>query len=77
MAHRKAVVYHDVMPLLLFLFSYTLITEDTTMGLSKLNIFVSEIGDPCCISNDTWYISIFKCDGTVLDWCGHRYLVIQ
>ncbi len=41
------------MPLLLFLFYHTLITEDTTMGLSKLNIFVSEIDDPCCISNDT------------------------
>ena len=47
------------------------------MGLSRLNIFVSEEDDPCCISNGPWYISIFKCDGTVLEWCNKRYLVME
>ncbi len=47
------------------------------MGLSRLNIFVSEVDDPCCISNGTWYVSIFKCDGKVLEWCDKRYLVMK
>lgn len=46
------------------------------MSLAKLNIWVSELDDPCKISNRTWYINIFNCDGTVLKWCDFEYAVI-
>ena len=47
------------------------------MGLAKLSIFVSGIDDPCSVSNRTWYITIYNCDGSVLDWCGKRYVVLR
>lgn len=46
------------------------------MGLAKLNIWVSEMDDPCSVSNRTWYVTIYDCDGNVLQWCGRRYVVI-
>lgn len=46
------------------------------MGMSKLNIFVTSRGDPCRMSNRTWFVTIYTCDGEVLEWCGRRYLVI-
>ncbi len=47
------------------------------MGLSTLNVFVSGIDDPCSVDNRTWYITIYNCDGSVLDWCGKRYVVMK
>ncbi len=46
------------------------------MGMSKLNIWVSEIDDPCGVSDRTWFVTIYDCDGKVLEWCGRRYVVI-
>lgn len=46
------------------------------MGMSKLNIWVTDTDDPCSISNRTWYVTIYNCDGKVLEWCGRRYVVI-
>lgn len=49
------------------------------MGLAKVNIWVSERDEPCLVSKRTWYITIYNCDGTVLEWSGHtpsRYAVI-
>ena len=51
--------------------------EEDTMGMAKLNIFVSELDDPCGISDRTWYITIYDCDGKVLEWCGERYAVMR
>ncbi len=47
------------------------------MGLSTLNVFVSGIDDPCSVDNRTWYITIYNCDGSVLEWCGKRYVVMK
>lgn len=47
------------------------------MGLAKLNVFVSGMDDPCSVSNQTWYVTIYDCDGNVLDWCGKRYVVLR
>lgn len=47
------------------------------MGLSKLNIFVSATDDPCGVDSRTWYITIYNCDGSVLEWCGRRYVVLK
>ena len=46
------------------------------MGMAKLNVWVSDIDDPCSISNRTWYVTIYDCDGRVLEWCGKRYVVL-
>ncbi|HMB92221.1 MAG TPA: hypothetical protein VKP65_15320 [Rhodothermales bacterium] len=46
------------------------------MGMSKLNIYVSGIDDPCKIDQRTWYVTIFNCDGSVLEHCGRRYVVL-
>jgi hypothetical protein len=46
------------------------------MSFANLNIWVSALDDPCKISKRTWYINIYNCDGSVLNWCGHNYAVI-
>ena len=47
------------------------------MGMAKLNIFVSGMDDPCGFDNRTWYVTIYDCDGNVLEWCGRRYVVMR
>lgn len=47
------------------------------MGMATLNVFVSAMDDPCGLDNRTWYITIYQCDGSVLDWCGRRYVVLR
>jgi len=47
------------------------------MGLATLSIFVSATDDPCGLDSRTWYITIYNCDGSVLDWCGKRYVVLK
>lgn len=46
------------------------------MGMVKLNVYVSGIDDPCKIDPRTWYVTIFNCDGSVLEFCGKRYVVL-
>lgn len=46
------------------------------MGMARLNIWVSGTDDPCSIDNRTWYVTIYTCDGKVLQWCDKRYVVI-
>ena len=46
------------------------------MGMSKLNVWISAMDDPCGISKRTWYVTIYDCDGNVLEWCGRRYVVL-
>lgn len=46
------------------------------MGMSKLNIWISATDDPCGISDRTWYVTIYNCDGNVLEWCGKNYVVL-
>lgn len=47
------------------------------MGLAKLNVFVSEMDEPCGLSDRTWYVTIYDCDGNVFEWCGRRYVVMR
>ena len=47
------------------------------MSLADLNIWVSALDDPCKISKRTWYINVYNCDGSILNWCGHDYAVIR
>lgn len=46
------------------------------MGMAKLNIWVSDTDDPCRISDRTWYVTIFDCNGDVLQWCKKKYLLM-
>lgn len=46
------------------------------MGLAKLNIWVSGRDDPCSVSPITWYVTIYNCDGSVLEWCERKYVVL-
>lgn len=46
------------------------------MGMAKLNVWVSAIDDPCGVDNRTWYVTIYDCDGNVLEWCGKKYVVL-
>ena len=47
------------------------------MGMAKLNVLVSGMDDPCGLSDRTWWVTIYDCDGNVLDWCGKRYVVMR
>ena len=44
--------------------------------MSKLNVFISAMDDPCGISQRTWYVTIYDCDGNVLQHCGKKYVVL-
>ncbi|MFH2055074.1 MAG: hypothetical protein ABIJ61_03875 [bacterium] len=46
------------------------------MGLATLNVFVSGIDDPCTVDPRTWYVTIYDCDGNVVEHCGRRYVVL-
>jgi hypothetical protein len=40
------------------------------MGTATLNVWVTEIGDPCKVDlKHPWYIHILHCDGSFLTWC--------
>jgi hypothetical protein len=46
------------------------------MGMAKLNVWISAMDDPCGVDNRTWYVTIYDCDGNVLEWCGRKYVVL-
>lgn len=45
-------------------------------GLAQLNVAVSELDKPCRKSGRTWYVTIWNCDGSILEWCGRQYVVM-
>jgi len=47
------------------------------MGMAKLSVFVSGTDDPCGLDSRTWYVTIYDCDGNVLQWCGKKYVVLR
>jgi hypothetical protein len=46
------------------------------MGMARLNVWISAMDDPCGVDNRTWYVTIFDCNGNVLEWCGRKYVVL-
>ncbi len=44
------------------------------MGTGKLNVWITEIGKPCSISNNNWTVAILDCEGKLLEWCGKKYI---
>ncbi|BAP58045.1 hypothetical protein THII_3748 [Thioploca ingrica] len=43
------------------------------MSTAKLNVYVTELGQPCTITNRNWVVAIAHCDGTVLNWSEGRW----
>jgi len=53
-------------------------TYDSSLkGLSGLDIWVTKLREPCMVSDRTWYVSIFHCDGKLLEYCGRKFLVLR
>lgn len=47
------------------------------MGVSRLNVWITETDHPCKINDGTFYVSIFACDGTILKWAGREYKLLE
>lgn len=45
--------------------------------LSKVNFFVSKMHESCKVDERKWYITIFNCDGSLLEFCTKDYIVIE
>lgn len=45
------------------------------LGSAELNIWITQIGNPCKIDSRTWFVNIYDCDGRILEWCGRRYVI--
>ena len=44
------------------------------MSTAKLNIWVTEVGDPCRIDmKHQWYVHVLHCEGDLLNWCDKVY----
>lgn len=40
------------------------------MSTANLNVWITDIGDPCHITDKEYYVTIVDCGGNVLEWCG-------
>jgi len=79
---RNKLVKFEILKKLIFLVLLISLSSFTVFstcddGMGKLSIYVSAMDDPCKLETTrTWYITIYNCDGSVLDWCGKRYVVL-
>ncbi|WP_152042581.1 hypothetical protein [Salinigranum salinum] len=47
------------------------------MSTGKLDIWITRLGEPCRITDETYYVSIAHCNGEILKWCDRRYLGLR
>jgi hypothetical protein len=45
--------------------------------LCDLQIYVGQMDDPCKVDDRDWYITIFNCDGSVLEYAGQQFLLVH
>ncbi len=45
--------------------------------LSDVEFFVGQMDDPCKVDDRNWYITIFNCDGSVLEYAGQQFLMVH
>jgi len=45
--------------------------------LSEVNFFISKMHESCKVSERDWYITIFNCDGSLLEFCTRDFIVIK
>ena len=43
------------------------------LGVGKLNVYITALGQPCTIDNNPWVVAVGNCDGTILNWSEGRY----
>jgi hypothetical protein len=43
------------------------------MTTVNLNVYITELGEPCTITNRTWVVAVSHCDGSVLNWSEGRF----
>lgn len=43
------------------------------MGVGKLNVYITSLGQPCKVDNERWVVAIAHCDGNILNWSEGRY----
>jgi hypothetical protein len=41
--------------------------------MSRLNIWITDLGNPCRMAQRDWVVAVSNCEGQVLEWCGKRY----
>ena len=46
------------------------------MSKANLNVWITNIGDPCHITDKEYFVHVFDCGGNVLEWCGKKYSFI-
>jgi len=46
------------------------------MSTATLNVWVTDIGDPCHITDREYFVTIVDCAGRVLEWCGRKFSFI-
>ena len=47
------------------------------MGLAKINVWLTETDMPCKIYDRTFWVSIFTCDGKILNWAGKDFKLLE
>jgi hypothetical protein len=47
------------------------------MSLVTLDVWITPIGDPCHISDATWFVHVVDCEGNPVRWCTKNYLNIE
>jgi hypothetical protein len=43
------------------------------VGVGKINVYITALGQPCTIDNTPWVVAVTHCDGTILNWSEGRY----
>jgi hypothetical protein len=43
------------------------------MGVGKINVYITALGQPCKVDNANWVVAVAHCDGSVLNWSEGRY----
>jgi hypothetical protein len=46
------------------------------MSTATLNVWITDIGDPCHITETEYFVHVVDCGGNALQWCGKTYTFI-
>lgn len=44
------------------------------MSTATLNVWITEKGDPCRITDKQLFVYVLRCNGEVLEWCDKKYV---
>lgn len=53
-----------------------MVHDSSLKGFGALDIWITKLGQPCKISDRKWFVTIWHCDGSLLEWCGKKYIVV-